>query len=222
MTHSDLMKILENIAVGMAKLLGRDCEIALHDLEKYELVYIVNNHITGRIPGYRFDRSIYDMMINATDSDGHVVGHVSNTKNGKQLRSTHFVIRDENNKPAALICINQDVEKLKMLRDYLDEMLRESSSDSKNTDEREEENYIQKVTRKVIIDTIESMKPMDVESRECRLEVLRKLERQGVFAVRDAVPQVCKMLSISQATLYNYLRELRGQDLLAENNSLRI
>ena len=43
------------------------------------------------------------------------------------------------------------------------------------------------------------------------LAVLARLEEKGVFDMRDAVPQVCELLQISQATLYNYQRELRGE-----------
>ena len=41
--------------------------------------------------------------------------------------------------------------------------------------------------------------------------ILRKLEEKGVFQLKDSVPQVCELLDISQATLYNYLREIRTQ-----------
>ena len=44
-----------------------------------------------------------------------------------------------------------------------------------------------------------------------RAGLLRRLEEKGVFDMRDAVPQVCELLQISQATLYNYQRELRGE-----------
>ena len=32
-----------------------------------------------------------------------------------------------------------------------------------------------------------------------------------MFQLKDSVPQVCELLDISQATLYNYLREIRAQ-----------
>lgn len=54
-------------------------------------------------------------------------------------------------------------------------------------------------------------KPSALGSKEVKLRILRMLEEKGVFQLKDSVPQVCELLDISQATLYNYLREIRTQ-----------
>ena len=54
-------------------------------------------------------------------------------------------------------------------------------------------------------------KPSALGSKEVKLRILRKLEEKGVFQLKDSVPRVCELLDISQATLYNYLREIRTQ-----------
>lgn len=215
MRQDELLNVLKSIVLGMSKLLGDDTEIVLHDLVKQELVYIVNGHITGRGTGYKIDRSVYDVIINLADGDGHVIGYGSNTSKGKSLRSSHFIIRDENNNPRAMICINQDTAKLQAARDLLDAMVRLNPLADSPEPAFEDENFIQKMTQRVIIDSIEKMKPTSVDTREGKLEILKQLEIKGVFAVKDAVPSVCKQLSISQATLYNYLREIRSQSNLS-------
>ena len=64
----------------------------------------------------------------------------------------------------------------------------------------------------VIADIIKTVgKPSALGSKEVKLRILRKLEEKGVFQLKDSVPQVCELLDISQATLYNYLREIRAQ-----------
>ena len=64
----------------------------------------------------------------------------------------------------------------------------------------------------VIADIIKTVgKPSALGSKEVKLRILRKLEEKGVFQLKDSVPQVCELLDISQATLYNYLREIRTQ-----------
>src|SRR5699024_10307640 len=141
---------------------------------------------------------------------------------GKQLRSSHFLIRDKQQVPRALICINQDTAKLQAARDLLSSMISlRPLSDSPEPDESDI-NYIQKMTQQVIVNAIEKMKPTSIDTRESKLEVLRQLELKGVFAVKDAVPNVCRLLSISQATLYNYLREIRSQDTAAARQQLQI
>lgn len=222
MEQNELLCILKSIVLGMSKLLGDDTEIVLHDLVKQELVYIVNGHITGRDTGYKIDRSVYDVIINLADEDGHVIGYGSNTSKGKSLRSSHFIIHDANHVPRAMICINQDTAKLQAARDLLDAMIRLNPLNNTPEPAFEDENFIQKMTQRVIIDSIEKMKPASVDTREGKLEVLRQLELKGVFAVKDAVPSVCKQLSISQATLYNYLREIRSQGTIFRQSSIQI
>ena len=68
-------------------------------------------------------------------------------------------------------------------------------------------------THMVISDIIKDVgKPSTLGSKEIKLRILRKLDEKGVFLLKDSVPQVCELLDISQATLYNYLREIRSKD----------
>ena len=184
---------------GFSKLLGPDTELALHDLKTRELVYIVNGGITGRDAGYRMESSVYDAILELVDENGLVIGYPSRSREGKTLRASHIVLRDADGKPAALLCINQDTSKWEAVRDLIDAMISSRS-------------YIQTMTRRVIMDVVEQAKPVNLENKEVKLGILQKLESKGVFSVKDAVPIVCKTLSISQATLYNYLRELRSRE----------
>ena len=64
----------------------------------------------------------------------------------------------------------------------------------------------------VMSDIIKNVgKPSTLGSKEIKLRIIRMLEEKGVFQLKDSVPQVCELLGISQATLYNYLREVRTQ-----------
>lgn len=223
MKQEERLELLKNIVLGMSKLMGNDTEIVLHDLYKKELVYIVNNHVTGRSVGYHMDPTVYEVIENLADSDGHLIGYGSKTTKGRNLRSSHFILRDEKGQPAAMICINQDTSRLQNARDLLDSMIRLQPLGAVAQEEpADETNYIQKMTQQVIIDSIEKMKPTSIDTKEGKLRVLQQLETKGVFAVKDAVPSVCRLLSISQATLYNYLREIRSQEQPATQSTLQL
>ena len=197
---------------GFSKLLGPDTELALHDLKTRELVYIVNGGITGRDAGYRMESSVYDAILELVDENGLVIGYPSRSREGKTLRASHIVLRDADGKPAALLCINQDTSKWEAVRDLIDAMISSRSISGPEETPDFSENYIQTMTRRVIMDVVEQAKPVNLENKEVKLGILQKLESKGVFSVKDAVPIVCKTLSISQATLYNYLRELRSRE----------
>ena len=214
MTQQERLELLKSIVLGMSKLMGSDTEIVLHDLYKKDMVYIVNNHVTGRTLGYHVDQTVYEVIENLADADGHLIGYGSKTAKGMNLRSSHFILRDEQGRPAAMICINQDTSRLQNARDLLDSMIRLQplGAVAQEQELKDETNYIQKMTQQVILDAIEKMKPTPIDTKEGKLRVLQQLELKGVFAVKDAVPSVCRLLSISQATLYNYLREIRSQE----------
>lgn len=217
MEHYELMQTLNSVALGISKLLGDDTEVVIHDIDKGEIEFIANGYITGREVGYQIDDSLYKAILNYLDADGHSVGYRSHTAKGRSLRSSHFLIRDDENKPKALICINQDTSKLEEVCGVIQDMIRTKPLNEAESFESADDNYIMRITQKIIIDTIEKSKPTKVKTKEKKLEILRTLDNKGVFTVKDAIPIVCRTLSISQATLYNYLRELRSEEVPSFN-----
>lgn len=212
MEQSELLHLLKGMMRGFSAMFGSETELVLHDLEAREAVYIINGHITGREAGYRMDPSVYDAMIDLADEDGFTAGYSSHSVTGKPLRSCHFIVRDMEDKPRAMVCMNQDTSDLEKARDILNSLI--GARNIVIPADRGDTNYIQKVTQQVIIDVIQRQKPTIMDTKEAKMDALRKLEQQGVFAVKDAVPAVCRQLSISQATLYNYLREIRSQNAI--------
>lgn len=208
----ELLSFCRQIMTGFSRVLGPDTEIVLHDLEKRELVHIINGDITGRGVGYKMDPSVYDTLLGLANEDGCLVGYTSHSKEGTKLRSSHIVLKDPSGTPVALICINQDTSKWEAVRNLIDSMISSQPLSTHDEISESSENYIQNVTRQVIMDAIQQSKPSNLETKEAKLSVLRELEIKGVFSVKDAVPIVCKTLAVSQATLYNYLRELRSQE----------
>ena len=214
--------MLKTVAGGFARIMGEDTEVVLYDLYEREIVYIANGHVTGRSAGYRIDRTVYQAIVDQVDEDNCLIGYGSQTAKGNNLRASHMVFRDENGDPCAMLCVNQDVTRFAELAKYLGAVfgvtpINGSGASGKGTDAAEEvdipvENYIQRMTQQAIFRSIERMKPTDINTKEGKMELLRRLKLQGIFNVKDVIPFLCDVLSISQPTLYNYLRELRGED----------
>jgi len=203
------MKLLINLVNGLSKLMGESTEIVIHDIELQKIIYIENGHITGRVIGDHIHPKIFEMIEERSDSNGHLIGYKSNSKSGNKLKSSHFIVKDDEDKPLALICINQDISNFIKLRDEIDCLIRTT----RLTYEKSMlDGNIQQITKQIIIDEIEFSKPFNLESKESKMDIIRRLDLKGVFSVKDAVPQVCELLSISQATLYNYQREIRMKE----------
>ena len=219
MTQEERLELLAGVAGGVARIMGEDTEIVLYDLYKREVVFIANGHVTGRETGYRIDATVYQAIEGLVDEDGCLIGYGSQSAKGGNLRASHMIFRDDEGEPCAMLCFNQDISKYEAMMQYIGTMfgVRPINSGERVTEEAADaeipiENYIQKVTQQAILRSIERMKPTDLNTKEGKLELLRRLKLQGVFNVRDVFPFVCDVLSVSQPTLYNYLREIRTED----------
>ncbi len=212
MNQEELISVVVGIAKGIAKLEGRDTEVAVHDLHKMEMVFIANGCITGREVGTRMDKSIYKMILRQADADGHMISYNSVSEKGKKLRSSHFIVRDEAGNPAVLVCINQDDSKLEELRDYINYKIHVNTDQDDASAGSEGQNIIQHVAQNAIMNSIWKMTSGELDTKEGKIMLLKDLKNQGIFDVRATTPYICKALSISQTTLYNYLREIRGEE----------
>jgi predicted transcriptional regulator YheO len=55
-------------------------------------------------------------------------------------------------------------------------------------------------------------KPMGQMSRDDRIAVLTRLDKQGALQMRKSVESIAARLGISRVTAYSYLEEARSQD----------
>ena len=226
MTQEERLDILAQVASGIAKVLGDDTEVVLHDLTKRELVFMHNSKITGRERNYRINPTVYDVISNLADGEGHLIGYASKSAQGKKLRASHFMFMDEDNNPAAMICINQDPSRIQEIISYLSESIKIRDVDETAVNDTSyslnDEDYIQNIMKDAIIKSVKQLDPGYINTKEGKLMLLRKFKFQGVFSVKEAVPFICETLSISQATLYNYLREIRDEEGREPYNELKL
>lgn len=226
MTQEERLDILAQVASGIAKVLGDDTEVVLHDLTKREIVFMHNSKITGRERNYRINPTVYDVISNLADGEGHLIGYASKSAQGKKLRASHFMFMDEDNNPAAMICINQDPSRIQEIISYLSESIKIRDVDETAVNDTSyslnDEDYIQNIMKDAIIKSVKQLDPGYINTKEGKLMLLRKFKFQGVFSVKEAVPFICETLSISQATLYNYLREIRDEEGREPCNELKL
>lgn len=206
---SDLMKSLIRIARAIALAQGENCESVVHDREK-TIVHIENGYISNRMVGDVMDDSVFEYLDGkARENDGIVV-RLTRKDNGEILKSTTMFFYDEQGAYEGMLCFTMNLTVINQARNLLDSLM-----NIKPFEDRENvgtDMSIVDYTHLVISDIIKDVgKPSTLGSKEIKLRVLSKLDEKGVFLLKDSVPQVCELLDISQATLYNYLREIRSR-----------
>ena len=194
----DMVNRLIQIAKGISLSLGETCEAVVHDRD-HRIAYIANGHISGREQGQEMEESVFKYFEDETRAN-----------NGELHKSTTMMFFDETGAYEAMLCFTVNLTALDQAKKMLDSLMNVMTFDSPEA--IGSDLTIADYSKLVIADIIKTVgKPSALGSKEVKLRILRKLEEKGVFQLKDSVPQVCELLDISQATLYNYLREIRTQ-----------
>ncbi len=208
-------QLLKQFVHFMAAVIGPSTEIALHDVVKSEIIALENGVITGRRNGAKDDAALVRIMKElAEHNKDFVCGYRGTSSTSLPLRSSNMFIRDESGELRYVICINQNIAEIERFQSYLSFFtdIKKPFSNELTKTESNTDDSIDLLTNNLIFSEIERMKHtgIDINSKEARTDILRQLDEKGIFDVRKAVPKVCDLLNISQATLYNYLKEIRN------------
>ncbi|GAA1090070.1 MULTISPECIES: PAS domain-containing protein [Kitasatospora] len=191
------------VCQAVALLLGPYAEVVLHDAERDRVLAIWNPH-AGRAPG---DPSLLGELDRLEPAAQDVFGPYEKLlADGRRLSSVSAVLRAEDGRPSAVLCVNLD-------RTPLDQAAAVLSRFAAPTVERPEALFEQDWTERIqeIVGTHVRERGRAVErfGRAERMEVLADLDRAGVFSVRRAVPVVATALKASRSTVYALLADLK-------------
>jgi predicted transcriptional regulator YheO len=200
---------LRPVIAGIADTFGRNCEVVLHDFRKPDgtIVGIAGN-VTNRHVGGSVSQ-IGMAIIAEGDAAEDQYSYITRTPDGRVLKSVTITLRDSRSRVFGALCINYDVSDLQTVAAMLDDLTgsgRQTPRQIAFADDAGD------VIAEVIREEEMSLgRSIDRNSKADRLEVIRGLERRGVFSMRRSVPQVADYLGVSRATLYSYLSDVRGR-----------
>jgi predicted transcriptional regulator YheO len=210
-----ILKKYQILTEFLAEVMGEHCEVVLHDVEDFEnsIVAIENNHISGREIG----DSLTDLALNVLKDEenlecNYLANYNGKTYDGKELRSSTYFIRDENEKVIAMLCINIDLSRYIEARDLLNTMIgKRNDIEENNNDKNFAENFtssIEELIDSMIQNSIgnTSIPPNRMTADE-KKEITKKLDKRGVFLLKNSVSKVAKKLQTSEATVYRYLND---------------
>ncbi len=208
-----LHPILESmvpLVESMGKTFGKNCEVVLHEInDSYKsIVAIHNGHVTGRTVGSPIVNEGLESVRKKNDSD-HILNYQNKSPNGKVLKSSTMLIRDDQNEVIGCLCINIDISEFMIARKVLEEMTCIDSPDDPLMAETGTSN-VNDVLNSLVADTLQvSGKPVAYMNKEEKVLIVQKLDDQGAFLIKGAIDYVAKVLCVSRYTIYNYLDEIR-------------
>ena len=200
----------------ISKTFGHDCEVVLHDLTvpQNSVVYTVNNHVTGRQVDQSFNHLITDVLLSQNFTNDYSTNYFFHTDDGRLIKSSTLLIRDQAKKVIGALCINVDTTRITETISWLTGLmpqnpksLSESIYTQEDTDERE---HIIEIADD-LIDKIIGSKPVDKLRRDEKVEMIRFMEQKGIFLIRGTIDKVAEKLNISKVTVYSYIDEIKGK-----------
>lgn len=201
----------------MGEICGKNYEIILHDVSTPErsVIAACNGHLSGRRVGDPMTELAKDLIrTGAYLEHDFVANYEGRTRGGKRFVSSTYFIK-EKGKLVGLICVNHDVEDFFALSEHLNNLVQAFSlpvgGTCPTTYTENLDDSISGLSSSLIHSTVLNYHvPMEAMHSADKLEIVRILESQGVFATKGSVGQVARELHISEPTVYRYLQKIRN------------
>lgn len=212
---NESFELLIPVAKGVAAQFGDQCEVVLHDLTQgYEstIVYIENGHLTGRKVGDSGTNLGLEVLKGETNA-GDRYNYLTQTRDGKVLRSSSIYFRNKQEEVIGCLCINYNISDFIAAESLMKKMTMNGSNQDVN---QVEEAFVSDVNE--LLDFLlnqcinEIGKPVSQMSKEDRKNAIRFLDQKGAFLIKKAGDKVCQFFDISKFTLYNLIDDARAVD----------
>lgn len=201
----------------MGEICGKNYEIILHDVSTPErsVIAACNGHLSGRRVGDPMTELAKELIrTGAYAEHDYVANYEGRTRGGKRFVSSTYFIK-ERGELVGLICVNHDVEDFFALSEHLGNLIQafslpvEGQHPTAYTENLDDS--ISELSSSLIHSTVLSYRiPLEVMRPADKLEIVRTLEAQGVFATKGSVGQAARELHISEPTVYRYLQKIRS------------
>lgn len=199
--------------------MGEDVEIILHDVQDLENSTIAMSSTirNGHKIGSRVTDLIPNMLKEGRKSHkSFIANYERKSKDGTVLRSSTYFIRNENDEIIGMLCINVNVERMEEAIQYLGDFVGIDRIEDK--DRQENVAHLSPSIEDIAISSVkEIVSSMEVPSERMslkeKLEVIHKLNNNGIFLLKGIVSIVAEELKTSEATIYRYLSKMKKNEL---------
>lgn len=199
------------LAQMLVQTLGPDCEIVLHDLDDpaHSVVYVENPSVTGRKVGESFDQLVRQVILSDKLKESFVANYYFTAPNGKCIRSSSLLIKDEDGHLTGAMCINLDTTRLTQSLEFLQSLLPPEPQKREAAASGQSEHV--SVMIENLMDNILGGADTKRLSRDGRLEKIRFMDEKGLFLMKGSIEKAAEKLGVGKVTIYSYLDEVRGK-----------
>lgn len=207
MQAESYFEFMKRLARGLAVQFGSDCEIVIHDLRNKNsestIIAIENGHVSNRLVGGGPSRIALETMAAKANRTQDHLDYLTQTSDGKLIKSSSIYIRDEEGEIIGIFCINYDITRLSMAEGFLRDFLH-------TIPQSEIQVKIPQNVNELLDELIDGAlkhvgKPLTLMKKADKIKAIQYLKNAGAFQILKSGDKVCKLFKISKFTLYNYI-----------------
>lgn len=210
-----VLSVLNPILAGLGKHFGPNCEFVVHDYSTPNLksiVSIVNGEVTNRKVGDSVTsiglRVSQGIVSDEGDTDG-IFNYMTQTRDGRMLKSSTIYLRDENGKTYGSVCVNYDVTDLQHANATLSSFMSITPDAPVYEVDRYVDGSIDNLLVQMINMSIQEIGiPVAQMTKQQKIEGIKFLKDRGAFKIQRAADVIAQYYCVSKFTVYNYLNEL--------------
>ena len=207
------IELCKQLARGIARQFGNNCEVVVHDLsageQEHSVVVIENGHVTGRRLGDGPSHVVWEALKADPRNIQDRLAYLTRTEDGKILKSSTIFIRDEQDKVCGIFAINYDITMMKAM----EETLAAFTSTAEATQEPQTITHnVNDLLDELIKQSAQLVgKPVALMTKDDKVKAIRFLNESGAFLITKAGQRVCNFFGISKYTLYSYIDESKSE-----------
>jgi predicted transcriptional regulator YheO len=204
-----------DIARAVVSMFGRNCEACVHDLTSLpnSLVYI-HGDVTHRQPGAPATDLLLK-IVNKHNESGNVFKYQTQSSDGRSLKSTTTLVRDQEGRPFAALCINFDTTEFYNASQAILPFIEYKTEDEAVANTETFTHSVEDTLTALFDGAVKEIgkHPTSMTSAERRRLVLL-LDTDGSFQFKGAVEHIAKLMGVTRYTIYNYLKKIRQETTL--------
>ena len=211
MLSASTLQFLFQLAKGISRQFGPNCEVVVHDLDSNDpnssIVAIENGHVTGRKVGDGPSHVVLEALRSGGENLTDHLSYLTRTKDGKILKSSTIYVRDDDGEAIGIFAINYDITLMLAMEENLKQFT------ATDQDQREPERISRNVgdlLDELIEQSVKIVgKPVALMTKEDKVKAIQFLNETGAFLITKSGDKVCRFFGISKYTLYSYIDEAK-------------
>lgn len=206
------LDLLKRLAKALSAQFGDNCEIVVHDISSGDpentIAVIENGHVSMRSADAGPSHIALEAMKEGRRNIPDQYNYLTQTADGRILRSSTVYVNDDAGRPIGIFCINYDLTALMMAKNTVDALVQDPRAAGEP--ERIPTN-VNDLLDELLEQSVRIVgKPVAMMNKEDKVKAIGYLNDAGAMLITKSGDKIAKYFGISKYTLYSYLDTSTG------------